>query len=77
MVAKKSVREAAKKRRAAAKARKARVEFRKILSTHATSSEKRKFLEAAKNDRLEAENARSVAAKRRAKVLARKKNKKM
>lgn len=77
MTSKKSVREAAKKRRAEAKARKARVEFRKILSRHATSSEKRKFSEAAKNDRLEAETARSVAAKRRAKVLARKKSRKV
>lgn len=73
---KKTSRAAARKRRGDAKARKNRVKFRKILSRYATASEKRKFQEAAQKDRLEANEARSIAAKRRAKVAGRKLTKK-
>lgn len=71
---KKASRDAAKKRRAAAKARKARVKFRKVLSIHATPSEKQKLQEAAKKDRLEASEARIIAEKRRDKIAARNKS---
>ncbi len=71
---KKASRAAAKKRRTSAKARKARVKFRKVLSIYATKSEKRKLQEAAKEDRLEASEARETAAKRRDKITSRKKS---
>jgi hypothetical protein len=70
---KKSSRGAAKKRRSAAKARKSRVEFRRVLSRYATTSEKRKLLDAAHKDRLDADEARRVASKRRMDVAVRKK----
>ncbi len=71
---KKSSRDAAKKRRTAAKARKARVEFRRVLSRYATTSEKRKLLDAAHKDRLDAGNARRAATQRRMEVSTRKKS---
>lgn len=71
---KKSNRGAAKKRRDAAKVRKARVAFRRVLSRYATTSEKRKLLDAAHKDRLDAAKARRTAAKGRMKLAARNKS---